>query len=111
VSQQISVDFLNSQKEILTKELDKLQKQYETTKTVPDYGDSIDDNALEEETFEEETVLQMTLKNLIAETKAALAKIENGTYGTCEACGDKIETGRLEAFASVRKCVSCFAKE
>lgn len=111
MSQQFSVEFLNSQKENLTKELEKLEKQYEITKNIPDYGDSIDDNAQEEETFEEDSALRLTLKNLITETKAALVKIENATYGTCEVCGDKIEAGRLKVYASVSKCVSCSTKE
>jgi len=34
----------------------------------------------------------------------ALEKIEAGTYGACEVCGEAIEEDRLEANASARTC-------
>lgn len=109
--QEISETFIDAQKENLSKELERVEAQYELTKKMPDYGDSIDDNAQEEEDFEEGLVLQNNLKNLIKEIKAALKRIENGAYGVCEVCGEKIETGRLKALASVSKCVSCSNKK
>lgn len=36
---------------------------------------------------------------------SALKRIENGTYGKCEVCGDKIEEARLEADPSATTCV------
>lgn len=36
--------------------------------------------------------------------KRALAKIEAGTYGTCEVCGEVIETDRLDANPAARTC-------
>ncbi|MEK7515944.1 MAG: TraR/DksA C4-type zinc finger protein [Patescibacteria group bacterium] len=36
---------------------------------------------------------------------SALKKIENGAYGKCEVCGDKIEEARLEADPSATTCV------
>ncbi len=38
---------------------------------------------------------------------AALAKIEDGTYGTCENCGNEIPYERLEAVPAARLCVTC----
>jgi DnaK suppressor protein len=37
----------------------------------------------------------------------ALAKIEEGTYGTCEDCGDQIAFERLEALPFATLCVEC----
>lgn len=111
MQQKISEAFAKSQQEILEKELGKLEKQYELTKKMPDYGDSVDDNAQEEEDFEEGLVLQKNLKNLIKEIKLALKRIENGSYGLCVSCGQKIETGRLKVYPSAAKCVSCSAKK
>ncbi len=34
----------------------------------------------------------------------ALKKIEQGTFGTCEICGNEIEEDRLEAIPSARTC-------
>jgi RNA polymerase-binding transcription factor DksA len=37
----------------------------------------------------------------------ALAKLETGTYGTCESCGEPIGESRLEAMPSARVCMTC----
>jgi len=36
--------------------------------------------------------------------KAALDKIDEGTYGVCEKCGEQIEEDRLEANPAARTC-------
>jgi RNA polymerase-binding transcription factor len=41
----------------------------------------------------------------------ALSKIDKGTYGTCERCGNPIGPERLEAIPYARLCVSCKQKE
>jgi DnaK suppressor protein len=43
----------------------------------------------------------------IEEIDAALAKIDVGTYGYCESCGNPIPKARLEALPHARLCVSC----
>jgi DnaK suppressor protein len=40
---------------------------------------------------------------------AALARLDAGTYGTCEGCGSPIPVGRLEARPTTRHCVGCAA--
>lgn len=37
----------------------------------------------------------------------ALGKIEDGTYGQCEGCGEHIGTGRLKASPFATLCVAC----
>jgi RNA polymerase-binding protein DksA len=39
--------------------------------------------------------------------EAALRRIDKGTYGVCEDCGDKIPPRRLEAFLAARLCIKC----
>ena len=41
----------------------------------------------------------------------ALKKIESGTYGICEECGEKIGEKRLEAIPWVRLCIECSQHE
>lgn len=36
---------------------------------------------------------------------SALARMEKGTYGTCEVCGEKIEEARLEADPTATTCM------
>lgn len=46
----------------------------------------------------------------LAEVEAALAKLDGGTYGRCEICGNEIAEARLEAIPAARFCVDDQAK-
>lgn len=39
--------------------------------------------------------------------KAALGRIENGTYGSCDACGKPIGEARLIAMPEATRCLGC----
>lgn len=59
------------------------------------------------ETFEREKDFSL-LEQLEAELDDldyALRKLDEGTYGTCEACGKEIPAERLEAVPGARLCV------
>jgi RNA polymerase-binding transcription factor DksA len=43
----------------------------------------------------------------LAETDAALSRLEAGTYGVCTRCGRAIPATRLEARPTARTCVTC----
>jgi DnaK suppressor protein len=43
----------------------------------------------------------------ISEIGRALARMDLGTYGRCEACGAPIARERLEAIPQARYCVAC----
>jgi RNA polymerase-binding transcription factor DksA len=45
----------------------------------------------------------------LADLDAALARVEGGTYGTCEACRRPIAPERLAARPASRRCVTCAA--
>ena len=38
---------------------------------------------------------------------AALARITDGTYGTCVECGDEIGVKRLDAYPTAKRCIRC----
>jgi RNA polymerase-binding transcription factor DksA len=57
------------------------------------------------EGYEERTAMLNTLESKLNEVLSALKKIENGTYGKCEICGEPIEEKRLEANAAARTCM------
>jgi DnaK suppressor protein len=46
-------------------------------------------------------------REAIQEIDHALARVEDSTYGTCEACGSPIPFERLEAVPQARSCVAC----
>jgi len=49
-------------------------------------------------------------QHIITESRAALERIEAGTYGRCENCGQEIGRQRLEAVPYTRFCLQCAGK-
>ena len=43
----------------------------------------------------------------LAEIRAALARLADGSYGICQACGTRISAERLAARPAARTCVGC----
>jgi DnaK suppressor protein len=77
-------------------------------------GDAGDDQAdVGAKTFEREHELALTqnARELLAQNERALARIEAGTYGTCESCGEPVGKARLQAFPRATLCVSCKQRE
>ena len=77
-------------------------------------GDAGEDQAdVGAKTFEREHELALThnARELLAQTEHALARIDEGTYGTCESCGEPIGKERLQAFPRAVLCVSCKQRE
>ncbi len=52
-----------------------------------------------------------TLETALDRTERALAKLDEGTYGTCDACGGPIPPKRLQAMPDSVLCVACAAAE
>jgi DnaK suppressor protein len=48
---------------------------------------------------------------LIKKVKKALDRIENGTFGICEKCGEDISVKRLKARPVTTLCIDCKTKE
>jgi DnaK suppressor protein len=77
-------------------------------------GDAGDDQAdAGAKTFEREHELALThnARELLAQSERALARIDEGTYGTCESCGEPIGKARLQAFPRATLCVACKQRE
>lgn len=77
---------------------------------VPEYPqDPADAGANLAETERTEAVLALA-KRQLSEVGDALARIAQGTYGTCADCGSAVPEGRLEAKPEAACCVACQAK-
>ncbi|QZN85877.1 TraR/DksA C4-type zinc finger protein [Cellulomonas sp. C5510] len=50
------------------------------------------------------------MRERIAEVDAALDRLDRGTYGTCERCGQPIPVERLRALPAARTCVACASR-
>jgi DnaK suppressor protein len=46
-------------------------------------------------------------RRLLREVVAALAKIDDGSFGSCERCGEPIAEKRLDAVPFARYCINC----
>jgi DnaK suppressor protein len=46
-------------------------------------------------------------RDQLAEIDAALDRLDAGTYGVCESCGDPIAADRLDARPVARTCMGC----
>ena len=46
-------------------------------------------------------------RRLLRDVVAALRKIDDGSFGNCERCGETIADKRLEALPFARHCVAC----
>ena len=59
------------------------------------------------ETFEREKDLTIlgSIEGELADVEHALQRLDEGTYGTCEACGKPIPDERLEALPATRFCL------
>jgi RNA polymerase-binding protein DksA len=44
---------------------------------------------------------------ILEQVEGALGRIEQGTYGKCEECGDEISAERLEAIPYAAYCIDC----
>ena len=50
-------------------------------------------------------------RRLIRKIQATITRIDDGTYGICEECGDDISIARLKARPVTRLCINCKAKQ
>jgi DnaK suppressor protein len=50
-------------------------------------------------------------RDLLSQVERALQRLDNGTYGTCENCGNPIGKARLQAFPRATLCVTCKQRE
>lgn len=64
-------------------------------------------------TFEREHEMALTYnaRDLLAQNERATQRIDAGTYGMCEICGNPIGKARLQAFPRATLCVTCKQRE
>jgi DnaK suppressor protein len=48
-----------------------------------------------------------SVERILSETEAALRRMDNGTFGKCESCGEVIPLERLESVPHANCCVGC----
>jgi RNA polymerase-binding transcription factor DksA len=53
------------------------------------------------------SALVLQVQGHLAEVEAALERLEVGTYGSCERCGQPIAKARLDARPAASRCIRC----
>ncbi len=100
---------LEQEKKSLTEELQSIAEPDKHLKgdwdaKYTDMGNEWDDNAQEVTEYATRVPLEHKLELRLLEVNAALAKIDHGTYGICEICGEAIPVERLTANPAARTC-------
>lgn len=65
------------------------------------------EQAVQRENDEVLSQLEASARAEIARIDRALAKVAQGTYGVCEACGGAIDPARLAVLPDAGRCVRC----
>lgn len=98
-------------KTVLNGELDRLMNQAKVSRTELASEDTREAESLERATRHASQAMNLRIRSresrLIKKVRLALERIENGTYGACEECGEPISIKRLEARPVTTKCIEC----
>lgn len=70
-----------------------------------------EEGAAEAFELEKRLALEKRLLGLLGEVEHALQKLEQGTYGVCDVCGQPIDRARLEVLPQANLCLSCKASQ
>ncbi len=102
-------------KEILMARLDELYEEAEKTVAGMTNGDESFPDPTDRATLESDRNFTLRIRDrerrLIGKIREALQRIEDGTFGFCEACGDDISKERLEARPVTTLCIECKRKQ
>ncbi|WP_059009115.1 TraR/DksA family transcriptional regulator [Streptomyces specialis] len=70
-------------------------------------GDDEADTGSKNVTREHEMALASNAREMLYQTERALGRLEAGTYGLCETCGNPIGKARMQVFPRATLCVDC----
>ena len=82
---------------------------------IRDGGDGAGDDQADAgaKTFEREHEISLTnnARDMLLQIERALQRLDDGTYGVCENCGEPIGKGRLQAAPRATLCIPCKQRE
>jgi RNA polymerase-binding protein DksA len=74
-------------------------------------GDDQADTGTKNITREHELALAANAREMLTQFERALQRLDAGTYGLCENCGNPIGKARMQAFPRATLCVECKQKQ
>jgi DnaK suppressor protein len=101
---------LRARGEDLRAELRRLTERPPDATPAVGFGKRVGDGTTEAVERINTTATARSIAAAIAEVDRALEKLDEGTYGTCDACGGRIGEERLAAVPWAALCVDCAAK-
>ncbi len=90
----------------MTKRVAKLAQRPELG-AAQGFGKRVGDGTVEAISRLNDIGVGSSLESNLARTERALAKLDDGTYGTCDQCGEPIGEERLRAMPDAVLCVQC----
>ena len=74
------------------------------------FGKRIGDGTVEAISRFNDIGIGTSVETGLERTERALAKLDEGTYGVCDACGEPIAEKRLRAMPDVVLCIECASR-
>lgn len=105
-----SRELLNGERNSLTYQLEELGFGARGA-TGLDYDSNFADSSQVSAERGEAEALVGELRNALDAVEHAIEKLDLGTFGTCERCGQPITPARLEAKPAVKTCIECASKQ
>jgi DnaK suppressor protein len=104
---------LGAQATALRSEIDRAEVASEKLKRDQSTEGSGDEADAGSKTFEREHEMSLAnnSRDLLVQVERALGRLDAGTYGRCEECGNAIPKARLQAFPRATLCVTCKQRE
>ena len=81
-----------------------------TTGAAVSFGKRVGDGTTEAVERLSTTATARSITHSIEDIDRALVKIDDGSYGKCDVCGDDIGVVRLDALPAASRCVECAAR-
>jgi DnaK suppressor protein len=98
-------------RKLLTRRLEELVMEAEKTKNTVKASEESASDPMDQASNQLERDFLLRLRDreskLIVKIKEALERIENGTFGVCEECGEEISLKRLRARPMATLCIHC----
>ena len=94
---------LESERAVLLQQLEEMDTSGDTSMS---YDENFADSGQVAAEQGENKVLASQLQSELDEVERALAKLDDGSYGKCETCGEDIPDARLEALPASRFCMT-----
>jgi len=97
------------------KALEKSRKNVEKEDPFTDQTRVLDNASPDTDAYEQfgharSAAIKKELDKKMVQTRKALTRIKIGKYGTCEDCGNMIDTDRLVVYPEAAYCAKCQAK-